>query len=90
MRLAFNKQTNKQTLPVQELEALLECNRLTHTLMSEHLVLNSFDAMLLEANHSVSAPYGRITLHIFWELNYDLLPNYCYNGSTDRYVPVSQ
>ena len=42
--------------------------------------------MLLEANHSVSTPYGRITLHIFWELNYDLLPNYCFNGATDRYT----
>lgn len=50
------------------------------------MTLDSFDAMFREANHNVSAPYGRITLHVFWELNYDFLPNYCYNGSTNRLV----
>lgn len=73
---------------IMELEALLECNRLTHKMLREHLTLTDFDAMLLEANQSVSAPYGRITLHIFWELSYDLLPNYCFNGSTDRFVKI--
>lgn len=62
----------------------MECNRLAHQMMGKYLALNDFDAMLREANHSVSAPYGRITLHIFWELNYDLLPNYCYNAATNR------
>ena len=68
----------------QELEWLLEINRLTHRLLSKHMTLDSFDAMFREANHNVSAPYGRITLHVFWELNFDFLPNYCYNGSTNR------
>lgn len=57
---------------------------MTHKLLSKFLTLDSFDAMFREANHNVSAPYGRITLHVFWELNYDFLPNYCYNGSTNR------
>ncbi|MEQ2183679.1 Cytoplasmic FMR1-interacting protein 2 [Goodea atripinnis] len=70
----------------QELEWLLEINRLTHRLLSKHMTLDSFDAMFREANHNVSAPYGRITLHVFWELNFDFLPNYCYNGSTNRFV----
>lgn len=70
----------------QELEWLLEINRLTHRLLSKHMTLDSFDAMFREANHNVSAPYGRITLHVFWELNFDFLPNYCYNGSTNRLV----
>lgn len=52
------------------------------------MTLDSFDAMFREANHNVSAPYGRITLHVFWELNFDFLPNYCYNGSTNRCVGV--
>ncbi|KAK3732632.1 hypothetical protein RRG08_057326 [Elysia crispata] len=69
-----------------ELEGLLEVNRLTHKLMGEYLLLNDFDAMLKEANHNVSAPYGRITLHVFWELNMDVLPNYCYNAATNRFV----
>ena len=68
----------------QELEALLECNRIAHKLLSEYMSLNEFDAMFREANHNVSAPYGRITLHVFWELNYDFLPNYCYNAATSR------
>lgn len=59
---------------------------MTHKLLSKFLTLDSMDAMFREANHNVSAPYGRITLHVFWELNYDFLPNYCYNGSTNRYA----
>jgi cytoplasmic FMR1 interacting protein len=40
--------------------------------------------MFREANHNVLAPYGRVTLHVFWELNYDFLPHYCYNAATNR------
>eukprot|EP00058_Branchiostoma_floridae_P010509 XP_002595997.1 hypothetical protein BRAFLDRAFT_123732 [Branchiostoma floridae] len=78
----------------EELECLTEVNRLTHKLLFEHVSLMDFEAMFREANHNVSAPYGRITLHVFWELNYDFLPNYCYNNSTNRFVravfPLSQ
>lgn len=42
--------------------------------------------MVKEANHNVLAPYGRITLHVFVELNYDFLVNYCYNAATNRYI----
>ena len=44
--------------------------------------------MFREANHNVSAPYGRISLHVFWELYYDFLPTYCYNSSTQRFVKI--
>jgi len=73
----------------KELEGLLDINRMTHKLLSKYLTLDSIDTMFREANHNVSAPYGRITLHVFWELNYDFLPNYCYNGSTNRWVSPS-
>ncbi|CAF1661747.1 unnamed protein product, partial [Didymodactylos carnosus] len=69
-----------------ELNSLLEVNRLTHELLSKYLLLDDFESLLNEVNHSVSAPYGRIALHIFWELTYDFLPHYCYNGSTNRFV----
>ena len=59
---------------------------MTHQLLSKCVKLIPFKNMLGEANHSVSAPYGRITLHVFWELNFDFLPNYCYNSSTNRSV----
>ncbi|XP_026473678.1 cytoplasmic FMR1-interacting protein-like [Ctenocephalides felis] len=71
---------------VVELEGLLNVNRLCHKLLSKWLALDEFDAMFREANHNVLAPYGRITLHVFWELNYDFLQNYCYNAATNRFV----
>ncbi|XP_052277859.1 cytoplasmic FMR1-interacting protein-like isoform X1 [Dreissena polymorpha] len=71
---------------IMELDGLIDCNKLTHKLLGQFLTLNEFDAMLREANHNVSAPYGRTTLHVFWELNYDFLPNYCYNAATNRFV----
>lgn len=81
---AWTSSVTYPSLVPQELDGLLEINRMTHKLLSRYLTLDSFDAMFREANHNVSAPYGRITLHVFWELNYDFLPNYCYNGSTNR------
>lgn len=69
-----------------ELEGLLHVNKCTHRLLSKHVELDPFEALLQEVNHNVSAPYGRITLHVFWELNYDFLPTYCYNSSTNRFV----
>lgn len=68
---------------------MLECNRFTHKLLSKYLRLSDFELILREANHNVTAPYGRITLHVFWELNYDFLPNYCYNAATNRYVKTN-
>lgn len=68
----------------QELEGLLEANRICHKMLSKYLALDNFDGMVKEANHNVLAPYGRITLHVFVELNYDFLVNYCYNAATNR------
>ncbi|XP_075708691.1 cytoplasmic FMR1-interacting protein 1 isoform X2 [Rhinoderma darwinii] len=94
LELAIGRFESEDLTSIVELEGLIEVNRMTHKLLSKYLTLDSFDAMFREANHNVSAPYGRITLHVFWELNYDFLPNYCYNGSTYRFVrtvlPFSQ
>lgn len=70
----------------QELENLLDVIHQTHKLLSKYMTLIPYDAMLKEVNHCVSAPYGRTTLHVFWELNFDFLQNYCYNSATNRYV----
>lgn len=86
---AISKFESGDLTGIVELEALIECNRLTHKLLAKYLSLNDFDAMFREANHNVSAPYGRITLHVFWELNYDFLPNYCYNAATNRFVKTA-
>jgi len=70
---------------LKELDGLLSVNRLTHKLLRKCLTgLDDFEWMLREANHNVLAPYGRITLHVFCELNYDFLPNFCYNAATSR------
>lgn len=86
LELAISRFESGDITGIVELEALLRVNKLTHKLLSEHSALDDFDAMLEEANHNVVAPYGRITLQLFWELNYDFLPNYCFNGATNRFV----
>jgi cytoplasmic FMR1 interacting protein len=70
---------------IVELDTLVETNRLTHQMLSEYMTLDPFDLMLKEANQAVSSPHGRITLHCFWELNQEFLPNFVYNSTTNRY-----
>lgn len=74
----------ESTSRLQELEGLIHVNRICHKLLSKWLALDDFESMLKESNHNVLAPYGRITLHVFVELNYDFLSNYCYNAATNR------
>lgn len=71
---------------VVELEGLIDINRRTHKLLSENILLDSFDDLMRVANKNVSAPYGRITWHILCELSFSFLPSYCYNSSTNRFV----
>ena len=68
----------------QEVDALLEVNRMSHRLMSEHFEMSSFEMLLDEANERISSDYGQITLHLFSEIIEDFLPSYCYNSSTER------
>ena len=74
---------------IMELDILLEINRLTHKMLSKYVALDPFIAMLREVDQGVSAPHGRITLHVFWELHYDFLPNFSYNSTTERCVHLS-
>uniref|UniRef100_A0A5S6QGB0 Cytoplasmic FMR1-interacting protein n=1 Tax=Trichuris muris TaxID=70415 RepID=A0A5S6QGB0_TRIMR len=85
--LAINHFEANSITEIVALEGLIMVNRLCHQLLKQHLPgLTDFVELFQEANHSVSAPYGRITLHVFWELNYDFLLSYCYNGATNRFV----
>lgn len=86
LELAISRFEATDVTGIVELDALLQVNRVCHKLLSKFLALDDFEAMLKEANHLVQAPYGRITLHVFVELNYDFLSNYCYNGATNRFV----
>ena len=88
LELAITRFEEARLTDIIELEGLLSVNRYTHKLLSEHVVLDPFDNILKEANRNVSAPYGRITLHIICELMVSFLPNYCYNSSTNRFVEI--
>ncbi|KAI1717201.1 cytoplasmic fragile-X interacting family domain-containing protein [Ditylenchus destructor] len=85
--VAISKFESEGIYYILTLDNLLETNRLCHRLLSEHLgALGDFKDFFVEANHQVSSPYGRITLHIYSELNSDLIPNYCFNTTTRRFV----
>ncbi len=50
------------------------------------MILDNFDSLLKESDLNVSSAYGRIIVHTCLEITSDILPNYCYNNSTKRFV----
>lgn len=88
LELAITRFEEGGLTDILELEGLLAVNRYTHKLLSEHVTLDPFDNLFKEANRNVSTSYGRITLHIIYELMFSFLPNYCYNSSTNRFVKM--
>eukprot|EP00163_Fabomonas_tropica_P004632 TRINITY_DN1407_c0_g1_i1.p1 TRINITY_DN1407_c0_g1~~TRINITY_DN1407_c0_g1_i1.p1 ORF type:complete len:1349 (+),score=375.75 TRINITY_DN1407_c0_g1_i1:400-4047(+) len=73
---------------ITDLEHLLSQIKLTHKLISEHVEIDSYDAIFNEVNDSTSLVsfHGRIVIHALGELVNDLFPNYIYNGTTQRFV----
>lgn len=71
---------------IVELQTLFKINKETHRLLSRILNLDNFEALWHEANHSITAPYGRVSTYTLLELTSDFLPHYCYNSSTGRFV----
>lgn len=78
------------TPTTKELESLIENNRITHRLLSEHCQLDDFGEMLQEVNDSVTSIYGRITVHVFAELCTDVLPNFAFNSVSCRFIRPSR
>lgn len=74
---------------VVEFKTMLKFLATTHSLLSQHLTLDSFDAMLLEMDESFSpvANRGRISMHILNSLAKDIFPNFVYNHHTQRMIP---
>uniref|UniRef100_A0A1I8IJR8 DUF1394 domain-containing protein n=1 Tax=Macrostomum lignano TaxID=282301 RepID=A0A1I8IJR8_9PLAT len=72
---------------ILELDCLVGLARLTHRLLSEAgLSLDDFDSLLSEANEEVELRLRQdLRWHIFWELQLDFVPQYCYNSSTNRF-----
>lgn len=67
---------------------MVEHNKITHELLSEHIALGSFEEMLAEADESSALTLGgKILTHIVAEVVQDVAPNFCYNSVTSRFVP---
>jgi cytoplasmic FMR1 interacting protein len=60
----------------------------THSVLSEHLDLDSFQTIMTEMDEAVgpTAFAGRTMMHVLASLVTDILPNYSYNGFTRRFV----
>jgi len=76
---------------VVELQSMLQVLRETHTLLSKHLDLSSFDDLLREAdqNFAPTIKQGRIGAHLAYSLLQDVLANSAYNSFTQRFVRSS-
>uniref|UniRef100_A0AC34GHC3 Cytoplasmic FMR1-interacting protein n=1 Tax=Panagrolaimus sp. ES5 TaxID=591445 RepID=A0AC34GHC3_9BILA len=72
------------------LDQLIDVNRLCHRLLSNDLFsLANFDNLLAEASNQVFANNGRITLHACHEVLGDIVPNFCFNLTTRRFIRSS-
>lgn len=60
----------------------------THSVLSEHLNLDTFQTIMTEVDEAVgpTAFAGRTMMHVLASLITDVLPNYSYNGFTQRFV----
>lgn len=62
--------------------------RKTHLMLSEYLDLGDFDNLLKECDECTiqCVNNGRILTHAIKEIVTDLIPTFCYNNVTDRFV----
>eukprot|EP00035_Acanthoeca_spectabilis_P004839 m.107332 g.107332 ORF g.107332 m.107332 type:complete len:1266 (-) comp12746_c0_seq1:41-3838(-) len=85
--IAIKRFEGKDLTQVKAFEDLIANNRLTHKLLSEELRLDDFDEMYAEINRSTKQPIlNRVTLTVFAELCTDLIPNFAFNGGSQRFV----
>jgi len=72
---------------ILELEALVEHNRITHQLLSQHVELGNYDDLLTEIDEAVSFSLGgRILAHTMNEIREDINPSFCFNSVTGRFI----
>ena len=65
----------------------MDVNRLTYALISNHVPLILIKTLIREVDESVSLhSNGRVITHVVHEMLNDLVPNYCFNHSTQRYL----
>jgi cytoplasmic FMR1 interacting protein len=73
---------------ILELETLLQISQKTHRMLSQFLHLEPFEDLLKEVDESVGIAEnnGRIVTHVVHEIVQELIPNYCYNNVTARFL----
>ncbi|KAH6563780.1 hypothetical protein BASA62_008306 [Batrachochytrium salamandrivorans] len=88
IEVAITRFESSDILYISELESLLNSARLTHSILSKHMELESFKDLLAECDDSLSlsASNGRIVSHVIHELVKDFIPNFCYNSITQRFI----
>jgi len=89
INIAIGRYESSDITGIMELDGLLRITREAHKMLQQHLKLDSFEALLKEANHSISSPYGRIVLFTLLELNDYVVPHFCYNAATSRFVKTT-
>ena len=74
---------------IAELSMALKHFQLMHSLLKKHLIgIDTYDMMWCELNEdsNLGSFRGRIIMHFYNELINDLLPNFIFNDSTQRFV----
>ncbi|KAJ3091316.1 Cytoplasmic FMR1-interacting protein 2, partial [Quaeritorhiza haematococci] len=86
--IAISRYEGSDLTNIMELKTLIESARTTHKLLSRYLALDPFEDMLVEMDEAAScvALNGRILTHTVQEIIDNLVPNFCYNSVTERFI----
>jgi cytoplasmic FMR1 interacting protein len=89
---AIQKYESSDLCGIMEFEQLLKHIRLTHKLLSEHMTLDPFHSIFAATNDDASYGIfrGRVLVHTFTEIVGDLLPNFVFSQTTNRFVRAKQ
>nr|KAJ3422345.1 Cytoplasmic FMR1-interacting protein 2 [Polyrhizophydium stewartii] len=88
IEVAITRFESSDLFNIMELESLLESAHLTHEALSRHLDLERFEDLVAECDDSLSlgSTNGRILSHVIQEIIGDIVPNFCFNSITQRFV----
>jgi cytoplasmic FMR1 interacting protein len=86
--IAIKRFESSDMTGIIELNTLINLLRQTHAVVSETLVIDSFDDLLNENNGNFAPTCfrSRISSHMLRTLLVDLFPNFSYNSFTQRFV----
>lgn len=89
--VAISRFENSPITHFKEFSSLIEVCKETHNFISKYIQLDEFDLILDSVNGCTSENdrNGRIITHLVHELLNDLVPNYCFNSFTQRFLKAS-